>query len=88
MSEIMVPFDGGLGMSDFQILIEIYRCEHDSIDDKESYESYLKNEYPNEYSDFLKYKEKIEKRTPNIKKLVFDWFDGKTPIPDFDLFKI
>lgn len=88
MSKSMVPFDGGLGMSDFQILIEIYRCEHESIGEKLKYESYLKNEYPNEYYNFLRYKEIIEKRTPNIKKLVFDWFDGKSSIPDFDLFRI
>ena len=50
------------------------------------YEKYLKDNYPIEYDDFLEYKSKVKSKTPNIKDLIFQWLDGKSDIPDFELF--
>ena len=80
MSEIMEKFDGGLGLIDIDILLIL------SLETRESYESYLKKDFPNEYASFLKYKKMVEKRTPNLKQIYFDWLDGKIDNLDFSLF--
>ena len=49
-------------------------------------ESYYKKNFPDSYEKFLIYKEKIEKRTPNIKQIYFDHLDGKRDFPDFKYF--
>ncbi|MDO5831708.1 MAG: hypothetical protein Q4Q14_02620 [Methanobrevibacter sp.] len=86
MTEILEPFDGGLRTANVGILFNLYREEKKSYDDRIEYERYLKENYPNEYDDFLKYKSKVKKKTPNIKDLIFNWLDGKSEIPDFNLF--
>ena len=86
MSEIMEKFYGGLGLIDIDILLILYRKERISLETRESYESYLKKDFPNEYASFLKYKKMVEKRTPNLKQIYFDWLDGKIDNLDFSLF--
>ncbi len=88
MSNALETFDGGLGMSNLGILLKIYGKEKYSKESRKNYEEFLKNNYPDEYEDFLDYKLKVKKKTPNIKDLIFDWMDGKSEIPDFELFDV
>lgn len=81
-------FDGGLGISNLAILFKIYGKERNSKESRTDYENYLKNNFPDEYNDFLDYKNKVKAKTPNIKELIFDWMDGKTELSDFDLFDV
>ena len=46
----------------------------------------IKSFSPEDFEDFLKFKEKVKNKTPNIKELIFQWLDGKSDIPDFELF--
>ena len=86
MTEILEPFDGGLRTANVGILFNLYRHEKISYKDRVEYEKYLKDNYPIEYVDFLEYKSKVKSKTPNIKELIFQWLDGKSDIPDFELF--
>ena len=36
----------------------------------------------------MKFKTKVKNQTPNIKDLIFSWLDGKTEIPDLELFLV
>lgn len=86
MSEIMDKFDGGLGLTNIDILFNIYRKERISSESLENYIDYLKNNFPDEYSSFLKYKKMVEDRTPNLKEIYFEWMDGERKELDFSLF--
>lgn len=88
MSNALETFDGGLGMSNLAILFKIYGKEKGSKESRKNYEEFLKINYPNEYSDFLDFKRKVEEKTPNIKYLIFDWMDGKCGVPPFELFDV
>lgn len=69
-----------------EILLHSYRNEKNSIEDKIAYEKHIKELYPKEFDDFLEYKQKVERRTPNLKQIYFDWIDGKIKKLDFDYF--
>ena len=88
MTEILEPFDGGLRIANVGILFDLYRHERKSHEDRIEYEKYLRENYPIEYDDFLEYKSKVKSKTPNIKELIFKWLDGKTDIPDLELFLV
>lgn len=88
MKENLEPFDGGLRTANVGILFNLYRHEKQSYEDRIEYEKFLKENYPNEYDDFLNYKSKVKSKTPNIKELIFKWLDGKTDIPDLELFLV
>ena len=88
MPNNLQSFDGGLGISNLAILFKIYGKEKNSIESRVNYENFLKTNYPNEYADFLDYKCKVKEKTPDIKSLIFDWMDGKTDLPDFELFDV
>jgi hypothetical protein len=86
MSEMIDKFDGGLGLIDLDILLILYRKEKKSLESREKYENYLKENFPEDYNNFLKYKNMVEERTPNLKEIYFDWLDGKIEELDFSLF--
>lgn len=88
MNEILEPFDGGLRTANVGILFNLYRRERKSYQDRIEYETYLKDNYPKEYDDFLDYKSRVKSKTPDIKDLIFKWLDGKSDIPDFELFLV
>ena len=88
MSDVLETFDGGLGISNLAILLKIYGKERKSKECRQDYENFLKNNYPNEFDDFLEFKRKVERKTPNIKELIFEWMDGKRDIPNFELFDV
>ena len=88
MSDVLETFDGGLGISNLAILLKIYGKERKSKECRQRYENFLKNNYPNEFDDFLEFKRKVERKTPNIKELIFEWMDGKRDIPNFELFDV
>lgn len=69
-----------------EILLHSYRNEKRSVEDRITYEKHIKELYPKEYDDFLEYKQKVEKRTPNLKQIYFDWIDGKIKNLSFDYF--
>lgn len=62
--------------------------EHDDPKERKELEEYLKYNYPDEFKEFKEYEQKIEKRTPNIKQMYFDYLDGKREIPDFKYFSL
>lgn len=86
MSEIMDKFDGGLGLTNIDILFNVYRKERISPESLEGYLVYLKNNFPKDYDNFLKYRQMVEDRTPNLKEIYFEWLDGKRKELDFSLF--
>ena len=88
MSEILESFDVELRTSNVGILFNIYREEKKSMNDRIQYENFLKSNYPKEYDNFLEFKTKVKNQTPNIKDLIFSWLDGKTEIPDLELFLV
>lgn len=88
MTKILEPFNGGLRTANVGILFNIYRRERKSYQNRVEYEKYLKENYPSEYEDFLKYKSRVRSKTPNIKDLIFKWLDGKADIPDLELFLV
>ena len=88
MSEILESFDGELRTSNVGILFNIYREEKKAMNDRIQYENFLKSNYPKEYDNFLEFKSKVKNKTPNIKDLIFSWLDGKTEIPDLELFLV
>lgn len=88
MTEIFEPFDGGLRISNVGILFNIYREERKSLDDRIQYEEFLKENYPKDYENFLIFKSKVKNKTPNIKELIFNWLDGKSDIPNLELFLV
>lgn len=88
MTDILESFDGGLRTANVGILFNIYRRERNSHEDRIEYEKYLKENYPKEYDDFLKYKSRVKSKTPNIKCLILKWLDGKADIPNFELFLV
>ena len=79
-------FDDRFTISVVEILLHSYRNEKESIEDKISYEKHIRELYPKEFNDFLEYKQKVEKRTPNLKQIYFDWIDGKIKDLNFDYF--
>ncbi len=85
MSEILESFDSQLKTGNITILFNIYRHERISYKNRLRYEEYLKENSPEDFEDFLKFKEKVKNKTPNIKELIFQWLDGKSDIPDFEL---
>lgn len=86
MSKIMDKFDGGLGLSNLDILLNFYRKERKSSELYERYENYLKENFPEDYGNFLKYKKMVEERTPNLKEIYYEFLDGKREELDFSLF--
>lgn len=88
MTEILDSFDGGLKTSYLGILFNIYIEERISIENRIEYENFLKETYPEDYEDFLEFKSRVKAKTPNIKELIFDWLEGKTEIPELELFLV
>ena len=84
--DVFVDFDGDI--SPLSILLDLYRSEHDSPQERDECENYYKQQFPEDYKKFLIYKEKIEKRTPNIKQMYFDFLDGKRDHPEFKYFTL
>ena len=78
--------DDRFTISVVEILLHSYRNENESIENKISYEKHIRELYPKEFNDFLEYKQKVEKRTPNLKQIYFDWIDGKIKDLNFDYF--
>lgn len=60
--------------------------ERESKKELNEHLNYLKNKNSDEYLDFLEYKEFVEKRTPNLKEIYYEFLDGKRKDLDFDLF--
>lgn len=81
-------FCSGLKPSKYGILLQSYRLERISIEKLEEYLNDLKDDDFNEYNDFLNYKSKVEKRTPNLKEIYYEFLDGKRKTLDFDLFLV
>lgn len=79
-------FCSGLKPSKVFILLETYSIERKSKKDLKEYLNYLKNNDLDEYNDFLNYKDFVEKRTPNLKELYYEFLDGKRKNINFDLF--
>jgi hypothetical protein len=79
-------FCSGLKPSKVFTLLETYRMERESKKELNEHLNYLKNKNSDEYLDFLEYKEFIEKRTPNLKEIYYEFLDGKRKDLDFDLF--
>ena len=79
-------FCSGLKPSKVFILLETYSIERRSKKDLKEYLNYLKNNDLDEYNDFLNYKDFVEKRTPNLKELYYEFLDGKRKNMNFDLF--
>lgn len=83
---MLKSFDDEFTINVVEILLHSYRNEKISIVDKVIYEKHIKELYPKEFDDFLEYKQKVEKRTPNLKQIYFDWIDGKIKKLNFDYF--
>ena len=86
MLQQLKSFDDEFRISVVEILIHSYMEEKKSIEDRTIYENLIKDTYPDEYENFLEYKKEVENRTPNLKQIVFDWFDGKIDDLNFDYF--
>ena len=54
-----------------------YGIEKISNGSLDKYIDYLKNNFPEEFNNFLKYKQLVENRTPNLKEIYSEWLDGK-----------
>ena len=67
--------------------METYRIERESKK-KELNEhlNYLKNKIQMNMLIFLEYKSFVEKRTPNLKEIYYEFLDGKRKDLDFELF--
>ena len=81
-----VDFDGGYARNSLDILLILYRFEHDDPKEREELEEYIEHNYPDEFKEFKEYESKIEKRTPDIKQMYFDYLDGKRDPPEFKYF--
>lgn len=81
-----VNFDGRYARNNLQLLFRMYLFEHSNPKERQELEEYLKTNFPEEFKDFKEYESKIEKRTPNIKQMYFDYLDGKRDHPDFKYF--
>lgn len=79
-------FCSGLKPSKVFTLLQTYRMERESKENLNEYLNYLKNKNSDKYVDFLNYKEFVEKRTPNLKDLYYEFLDGKRNDLDFELF--
>ena len=79
-------FCSGLKLGVVHILLETYRIERKSKKRLNEYIDYIKNNDLEQYNDFLNYKEFVEKRTPNLKELYYEFLDGKRETLDFELF--
>lgn len=79
-------FCSGLKPSKVYTLLETYRIERISKESLNEHLNYLKNKNFDEYVDFLNYKDFVEKRTPNLKEIYYEFLDGKRKDLDFDLF--
>ena len=88
MTEVLESFDSRLRIGNVGILFDIYRYEKISIENRMEYEKYLKDNYPEDYEEFLEFKSKVKAKTPNIKELIFNWLDGKSEIPELKLFLV
>ena len=82
-----VNFDGD-GPSPLRMLFQFYYLEHDNPDRRKGLEEYYRDKYPKEFDKFLKYERELEKRTPNIKQMYFDYLDGKREHPGFEYFTL
>ena len=85
----MINSDGfcsGLKPSNYGILLRTYRLERIFIEKLEEYLKDLKDDDFNRYNDFLNYKNMVEKRTPNLKEIYYEFLDGKREDLDFNLF--
>ncbi|MBR0059072.1 MAG: hypothetical protein IJP99_07045 [Methanobrevibacter sp.] len=78
----LVNYDGGYARNCLEILFRMYGFEHDDPKERQELEEYLESNYPDEFKDFKEYEQKIEKRTPNIKQMYFDYLDGKREMPE------
>ena len=76
------------GPSPLRMLFQFYHLEHNNPDRRKGLEEYYKDKYPKEYDKFLKYERELEKRTPNIKQMYFDYLDGKRDHPGFEYFTL
>ncbi|WP_298524414.1 hypothetical protein [uncultured Methanobrevibacter sp.] len=79
-------FCSGLKPSKYGILLQSYRLKRISVEKLEEFLNDLKDDNFKEYNDFLKYKHLVEKRTPNLKEIYYEFLDGKRETLDFDLF--
>lgn len=79
-------FDDEYKINVVEILLISYNFEKESFQERINYEEHIKELYPNEYENFLEYKNKVENRTPNLKEIYFDWLDGKIEDLNFDYF--
>ena len=86
MIDELKNFDDEFKINVVEILLLSYNFEKESLQDKDSYEEEIKELYPQEYQNYLEYKNKVENRTPNLKQIYFDWLDGKIDDLDFDYF--
>lgn len=82
----LVNYDGGYARNSLEILFRMYRFEHDDPKERQELEEYLESNYPEEFKEFKDYEQKIEKRTPDIKQMYFDYLDGKREMPDLKYF--
>lgn len=79
-------FCSGLKPSVINILLKTYRLERKSNEKLEDYINFLKNTDNDEYIKFLEYKRFVEKRTPDLKKIYYDFLDGKCADLNYELF--
>ncbi len=79
-------FCSGLTSSNIDILFRFYRLERKSKRKFEEYVNYIKTNDLDKYNDFLEYKYEVEKRTPNLKEIYYEFLDGKRETLDFELF--
>ena len=79
-------FCGGLRPSNINILFRFYRLERKSKEKLDEYLDYIKSNDLEKYNDFLEYKNKVEKRTPNLREIYYDFLDGKIDELNFELF--
>ena len=79
-------FCGGLRPSNINILFRFYRLERKSKEKLDEYLDYIKSNDLEKYNDFLEYKNKVEKRTPNLREIYYDFLDGKIDELSFELF--
>lgn len=83
-----VNFDESHAPNSLHILFQVYLFEHDSPQEGKSMGEYIKSNYPEEYEKYVEYRRKVEKKTPNICQMYFDFLDGKADMPDFDCFVV
>ena len=86
MSEKDIGFCSGLKLGEVHILFKSYRIERKSKDKLKEYLDFVKNDDIDKYNRFLEYKKKVEKRTPNLKEIYYEFLDGKRKSLDFELF--